>query len=79
MLHLVKPNRTYDPETIAVMTAAFGMVCQSVPPRISGKDDMRRTVASIILRHVDRGERDPERVSDIASRELAGVDPSATG
>ena len=30
MLHLVKLDRSYSPETIAVMTAAFDRVCQSL-------------------------------------------------
>jgi hypothetical protein len=79
MLHLLKPNRKYDPETIALRTAAFDMACQSVPPRTSGNDDVRRTLASIILRHVDRGERDPVRLSNNAFSDLVGVYRSATG
>jgi hypothetical protein len=76
MLHLVRPNRTYNPETIDVMTAAFERVCQSVLSRINGNDEVRRTVALIILRHVDQGERDPMRLSEVAFRELAGIDRS---
>jgi hypothetical protein len=33
MLHLVKLDRPYGPETIAVMTTAFDMVCQSLSER----------------------------------------------
>jgi hypothetical protein len=61
------------------MTAAFDRVCQSVSTRINGNGDTKRTLALIILRHVDQGVRDPTRLSDIAFRELTGMDRAATG
>ena len=79
MLHLVQPDRSYGPETISVMTAAFDRVCQSVSTRMNGSDDVKRTLALIILRHVDRGERDAERLAEIAFREWTGTDRSAIG
>jgi hypothetical protein len=57
MLHLVKPGRAYDPETVVVMTAAFDSIYRSVPA--PGVEDMRRALASTVLRNVDQGERDP--------------------
>jgi hypothetical protein len=77
MLHLVETNRTYDPETVAAMTTAFDRVCQSVSQRINGNQDVKQTLALIILRHVDKGERDPERLADVALREWTGTDRSA--
>jgi hypothetical protein len=59
------------------MTAAFDQVCQSLPGAVNGNDDLRRQVALIILRHVDQGEHDPIQLSEIAHRELAGLDESA--
>ena len=79
MLHLVKLDRSYSPETIAVMTAAFDRICQSLSRRMNDNDDVCRAVALVILRHVDQGESDPLRLSDVAFRELAGFDRSATG
>ena len=65
MLHLVESSgRAYDPETIAVMTAAFDAVCQSLAGRMNGSDDLRRTLASAILRYIDQSERDPTRLAD---------------
>jgi hypothetical protein len=65
MLHLVESSgRAYDAETIAVMTAAFDAVCQSLAGRRSGSDDLRRTLASAILRYIDQSERDPTRLAD---------------
>ena len=74
MLHLVNTDRRYDPETVAVMAAAFDRVCRSLSARMNSHDDVKRTLALIILRHVDRGERDPERLADAALRESAGAD-----
>jgi hypothetical protein len=82
MLHLVPNDRTYSPETVALMTAAFDRVCQSVSHQMNeknGNEDMRRTLALIILRYVDRGERDPELLADVALREWTGSDRSTTG
>lgn len=73
MLHLIEPRRSYPPETIAVMTAAFDRTLQSLPKPDS--DDVRRTVASIILRHVDQGVRDPVRLSALACGELEVIIP----
>ena len=58
MLQLVELNRTYPPETIAVMTAAFDRVCQSLSTHISGMKAVRESLALIILRHVDSGEHE---------------------
>jgi hypothetical protein len=79
MLHLVEIDRSYDPETISVMTTAFDVVCQSLSARMNGNEDVKRSLALAILRLADRGERDPVRLSDAAFRELAGSDRSANG
>lgn len=79
MLHLVQLDRSYSPETISVMTAAFDRVCQSVSTRMNRSDDVKKTLALIILRHVDRGERDAERLAETAFREWTGTDRSAIG
>jgi hypothetical protein len=78
-LHLVQFGHCYCPETIAVMTAAFDRVSQSITEQMSGNDDVKKTLALIILRHVDRGERDPERLAQTAFREWTGTDRSAIG
>jgi hypothetical protein len=79
MLRLVQVDRHYDPETVSVMTAAFDMVCQSVSEQMNRNDDVKKTLALIILRHVDRGERDPGRLAETAFREWTGTDRSAIG
>jgi hypothetical protein len=79
MVHLVRVDRTYDPETIAVMSAAFDRVCESQSISMSGNDDIKQTLALIILRHVDRGEHDSDRLFNIALSELADADWAASG
>ena len=79
MLHLVQLDRSYSPETVSVMTAAFDRVCQSVSKQMNGSDDVKKTLALIILRHVDRGERNAERLAETAFREWTGTDRSAIG
>ena len=58
MLHLVKPERVYPPKTVAVMTVAFDHACAAIPA-LAQRDDVRRQLAAIIVRHVDRGEKEP--------------------
>jgi hypothetical protein len=77
MLHLVETQRVYAPETVAAMTAAFDHLCTSIPLSVNG-DDLRRQLALIILRHVDRGVQDPKELSEMAFRELAGLSGSAS-
>jgi hypothetical protein len=57
-----------------MMTAAFDRVCKS--EQMNGNDDVKKTLALIILRHVDLGERDPERLTETALREWISADRS---
>jgi len=77
MLHVVKLDRSYGPETIAVMTTAFDTVCQSLSSRIRDDEHLQRIIALAILRLADQGVRDPILLADAAFRELAGTDRSA--
>ena len=79
MLHLVQLDRSYSPETISVMTAAFDMVCQSVSKTITDSDEIKKTLALIILGHVDRGELNVERLAQVAFREWTGTDRAVMG
>jgi hypothetical protein len=56
----------YDPETLKMMGAAFDTACQSFPPDLKNHEAVRRKLALLILRHMDRGERDATRLSDLA-------------
>ena len=79
MLSLVETSRAYSPETVTIMTAAFDRVRQSLSARMNDNDDIKKALALIVLRHVDQGERDPERLADAALREWTGSDRAATG
>jgi hypothetical protein len=56
----------YNPETLKMMGAAFDTACRSLPPDLKGHERVRRKLALLILRQVDRGERDARRISDRA-------------
>jgi hypothetical protein len=79
MLHLVQPDRTYSPETVAVMGTAFDTVCKLISNEMNGNDDAKRTLALIILRLADRGECDPARLAESAFQEWTGTHRSAIG
>ena len=82
MLDIVGSDRAYPPEVVMAMTSAFDNVCRSVSAKIhgdAGDADVRRRLALIILRHVDEGERDPARLSELALNELAGIGAPASG
>jgi hypothetical protein len=66
MLYQVGKGRTYDPEIVAVMTAALEMAWQTVSQRMNGNDVVKQMLARTILTHVDRGERDARRLADSA-------------
>jgi hypothetical protein len=59
------------------MSAAFDRVCQSLSVQINGNETVPETLALIILRHANSGERDVVRLADVALRELAGNDRAA--
>jgi hypothetical protein len=46
---------------------------------MSGSADVKNTLALIIVRLVDQGERDPERLAEAAFQEWTGTDRSAIG
>jgi hypothetical protein len=48
------------------MSAAFDSVYEAFPPNMKDHEGARRKLALLILRHVDRGERDAERLSELA-------------
>jgi len=56
----------YDPEALKTMGAAFDTVCQSFPPDLKHHEGARRRLALVIIRHMDRGERDATRLSELA-------------
>ena len=56
----------YDPEALKTMGVAFDTVCRTFPPDLRHHEGSRRRLALVILRHMDRGERDATRLSELA-------------
>ncbi len=79
MLRFVQLDGSYSPETVAVMNTAFDWVCQFISKRMNDSADVKKTLALIIVRLVDEGERDPDRLAETAFREWTGADRSAIG
>ena len=80
MLHLVQLDRTYSPETVAMMGVAFDNVSKVFSNEMNGNDDARRTLALIILRLVDRGEEcNSAHLAEIAFQEWTGTHRSVIG
>jgi hypothetical protein len=70
-------DRTYNPEQIAVMVSAFETAYGSLSMGTNVNiDDVRETLARIVLWHFDLGERDPVRLSKLSVRTLVdGLPP----
>lgn len=79
MLDLVAVDRVYASEVVLAMSTAFDNVCRCVSSKISVDSEVRRQLALIILRHVDHGEHDSTRLSELAFKELERVAQSASG
>jgi hypothetical protein len=56
----------YDPEALKTMGVAFDTACRAFPPDLRDHEGARRRLALVILRHMDRGERDATRLSELA-------------
>jgi hypothetical protein len=57
-------------EPIRLMAAAFDRVLELLPATVDRTDAMRREVALFIVDRFRLGERDPDRLSDLALAEL---------
>jgi hypothetical protein len=56
-------KRVYSPDSLKVMTAAFDYAHKSLPTKFQENDRARRKLALLILRHIERGEHDPQRLA----------------
>jgi hypothetical protein len=50
----------YGPDTLKAMGAAFDTAVQSIPPHLQDHERARRTLALLIVRHVESGEPDAD-------------------
>ena len=63
-------TRLDDSEPVRLMATALDQVLERLPQVIERTDEMRREVALFIVDRFRSGERDPERLSDLALAEL---------
>jgi hypothetical protein len=60
-------DRVHNPETLKIMTEAFDRANDCVPSKFQGYAHGRRKLALLILRHMERGERDPVCLAYLAA------------
>ena len=56
-------KQMYDPSDLKVMAAAYDKARSFLPQKIKANDRAERRLALLIMRHVNRGENDPERLA----------------
>ena len=59
-------ERVYGPDTLKIITVAFDDAHECLPAEFQKDDHAKRKLALLILRHMDRGERDPVRLAETA-------------
>jgi hypothetical protein len=59
-------ERVYGPDSLKVMTTAFDYAHKSLPAKLQENDRAKRRLALLILRHIERGEHDPEHLATSA-------------
>ena len=59
--------RAYDPDVLRRMGVAFDCAWEKLADWVVGHENNRRNLAMLIILHVDRGERDSDRLSDLAT------------
>jgi hypothetical protein len=59
-------ERVYNPDMLKIMTTAFDNAHQCLPVKFRENDRARRRLALLIIRHMERGERDPISLADVA-------------
>ena len=58
--------------TLKIMTTAFDNAHKCLPAIFRENDQARRKLALLILRHIERGEHDPECLADFGSLDFYG-------
>ena len=70
----VQQPEAFDPEILSAMSAAYERALRSLPaPTPAG---VRETLASLIIGRVRAGERDPDRLYELAVSALHGAKQS---
>jgi hypothetical protein len=64
------PATVYDPKLLSTMLSAFTSACGQLPAAVRSCELSRSSLARRILVHVDRGERNAQRLAYLASNDL---------
>ena len=57
----------YDPDVLRRMGIAFDCAWKKLSGWVVGNESNRRNLAILIILHVDRGERDADRLTELAT------------
>jgi hypothetical protein len=60
-------KRVYGPDTLNIMTTAFDNAHKCLPETFRDNERARQKLALLIIRHIEHGEDDPERLADLAA------------
>jgi hypothetical protein len=63
-------ERVYGPDTLKIMTTAFDNAHECLPAKFKENDRARRKLALLIIRHMERGERNPVSLATVAVLDL---------
>ena len=64
---MFSPNdieRVYSPDTLKIMAMAFDNAHKCLPEKFRGSNKARHKLALLVMRYIERGERDPVRLAD---------------
>lgn len=78
MFGSVRNHEIYSPDTVTAMGVAFERICRSVPHLLDRDEEARRQLALVIIGQVNRGERDPVKISELAINEFATLPAKAS-
>ncbi len=69
------PKHNYDPQTLALMRSAFDAAWEEIEYALAGSQlnptELRTAMAFRIMLAVSDGERDPERLKELAIETIA--------
>ena len=56
-------ERVYGPDTLKIMAMAFDNAHKCLPEKFRGSNKARHKLALLVMRYIERGERDPVRLA----------------
>ena len=69
-------ERVYGPDTLKIMAMAFDNAHKCLPEKFRGSNKARHKLALLVMRYIERGERDPVGLAELGRAGfLAIADP----